>query len=72
MDYALELELETILFEVMCEEERPSYEALCRWIARCPRFREELVEFFVTWSLSEALSWSVLPAADFGEEQGCD
>jgi hypothetical protein len=49
------LELESVLFSLLCEEPMPSHEALVRWIALYPQFRDDLEGFFVAWSLIEAL-----------------
>lgn len=48
--------LDAVLFDLLVEEPRPAHEALVRWIARHPEFERELIDFFVAWSLSEAMS----------------
>src|SRR5262249_46999225 len=46
-------DLQDVLDEVMLAESQPSYEALLRWIKRCPKFKKELENFFVAWSEAE-------------------
>lgn len=48
--------LDDVLFDLLIEEPRPSHEALVRWIARYPEFERDLIDFFVAWSLSEAMT----------------
>lgn len=48
--------LDAILFDLLVEEPHPSHEALVRWIARYPEFEQDLIDFFVAWSLSEAMT----------------
>lgn len=47
---------DALLFDVMCAEPLPTHAALCWWIELYPEWREELTEFFVTWSLMDAFS----------------
>lgn len=49
-------ELEELFFDLLCNEPAPRHEALVRWVAAYPQFRQELIDFFVTWALSEAFS----------------
>ncbi len=48
--------LDDVLFDLMCDEPRPSHEALVRWIARHPDFERDLIDFFVAWALSDAMA----------------
>lgn len=48
--------LDDVLFDLLIEEPRPSHEALVRWIERYPEFERDLIDFFVAWSLSEAMT----------------
>ena len=44
--------LEDVLDELMLEESNPDYKTLLRWQKRYPKFRQELADFFVTWSVA--------------------
>lgn len=43
--------LDEVLDAVMREEKTPAYEALKRWSARHPEFRDDLACFFATWAV---------------------
>src|SRR5579883_592039 len=42
-----------VLADLMMEESEPTYEALLRWQARAPKFRETLSDFFATWAIQQ-------------------
>lgn len=48
--------LDAVLFDLLVEEPHPSHEVLVRWIARHPELERDLIDFFVAWSLSEAMA----------------
>ncbi len=50
-----DVELETVLAEYVSAVATPSHAALLEWIDRYPRYREELIDFTESWSLSETL-----------------
>ena len=45
--------LDDVLNAVVVEEPEPTYEALTRWIAQYPEYRDALARFFATWALQE-------------------
>jgi hypothetical protein len=59
---------EDLIMEIMMEEDQPTPEALARWIAHYPKFRDRLNEFFTDWSLQETLAAS-LPPVQINEEE---
>src|SRR5438445_13674997 len=59
---------EDVLDEMMLEEPKPDYEALVRWQQRYPQYRNELAEFFATWSMQGHLA-EVLPEPVIEEEK---
>lgn len=48
-------DLETILYEFVDSNKQPTYDVIQEWVNRYPEFEKELVEFAVSWSLSEKL-----------------
>lgn len=50
-----QVELETVLAEYVTAVAAPSHATLLEWIGRYPQYREELIDFTESWSLSEAL-----------------
>jgi len=47
--------LDDVFDTYLSETERPSYEALSRWIARYPQYERELTELTVQWIMMEGL-----------------
>ena len=44
-------ELEDVFAAFMADHRKPSFEALCDYLQRHPRFARELIEFTVEWAI---------------------
>ncbi len=59
---------EDVLDELMLEETNPDYKALVRWQKRYPQFRDQLADFFATWSVERHRPKNA-PETDIDEEK---
>jgi hypothetical protein len=50
------MSLDDVLDAWMLEDPQPSYAALVKWCKRYPQYRDELTEYFSTWSRQRLLA----------------